>query len=77
MNEENTNKNESQEDVEKNELEKEPTMCDCGECAECIEETGSCNCGDCDICAKNEEVDPINGVETEDLYDDVNPEDLI
>ncbi len=56
---------------------KEPTMCDCGECAKCIEETGSCDCGDCDICEVSEEVNPMEIMDAEDVYDDLEPEDLI
>ena len=80
MNEEKTKNNIIDEEVigdEKKESEDiEPTMCDCGECTECIEEKGSCDCGDCDICAKNEEVDPPEETESEDLLSGVNPEDL-
>jgi len=52
-------------------------MCDCGVCAECMELKDSCDCGDCDICAKNEEFDPLDGMGAEDLYDDVEADDLI
>lgn len=55
------------EDVE----ELEPNVCDCGECEECIEKEGECTCGDCDICLKDEDSD------VEDLYDDLDPEDML
>lgn len=51
----------------------EPNICDCGECAECIKTKGECTCGDCDVCIK---VDADKELEAEDLYDDVEQEDM-
>ncbi len=49
-----------------------PDICDCGECEECIKETGECNCGDCEVCMKDAEE-----IDAEDLFDDVEAEDLV
>ncbi len=53
--------------------EKEPSVCDCGECQQCVEEKGKCDCGDCDMCAKEPEVTE----DLEDSYDDLEPEDMV
>ncbi|MBU4480212.1 hypothetical protein KKG48_02100 [Patescibacteria group bacterium] len=50
-----------------------PEICNCGECEECIKEKGECTCGDCEVCLSKEEDED----EVEDLFDDIEPEDLI
>ncbi|OGD67118.1 hypothetical protein A2442_01840 [Candidatus Campbellbacteria bacterium RIFOXYC2_FULL_35_25] len=51
-------------------VEDEMDICDCGECEDCIKESGECTCGDCDVClATAEDLDDIDDIE--DIYSDV------
>ncbi len=59
---------------EKEKTDDDLDVCDCGECEECIEKYGECTCGDCDICKKREAEEEID---VEDLYDDLEPEDMM